>query len=106
MTKNEALKACIDGKKVRLPYWAEDDMYMYFYGSTFRTKGGDVAYLANWSDVGWQIVSETFDFATAWKAVNQGKGIQSKESGKSYYKVYSSVPLYSFEIDGEWLILD
>ena len=66
MTKNEALKAVIEGKQVRCTSWKEGDAMQKNY----------------------------VDFATAWKAYEEGR------------KIASCLHITVDEIRGKWLILE
>lgn len=114
MTKNEALKAAIDGKKVRRSTWNEKE-YIQFYGGRFVDEDGREITDFSWADSNkWQIVPEYVDFATAFKAYEEGKAIQSVDGDQlgeiSVYhkseKKYFGLCVDAWEIRGKWIILD
>ena len=119
MTRNEALKAAIDGKKVRLIEWGKNQ-YLYFDSlrARFYYFDGNEEFATNSmaaTDIRnphgtWQIVPEYVDFAEAWKAYEEGKTIQSAVSYDKYNKKQEqSICFMRFcrkEIRGKWLILE
>lgn len=113
MNKNEALKAAIDGKKIRpldgcrVEYICFDRQSNRFLlkwtgESAVDTFNGD-----GWNISDWEIVSEYVDFATAWKAYEVGKIIKG-ESGKEYQR-NEHEHHWRFSTDdirGKWIILE
>ena len=115
MTKNEALKAAIDGKKVRNERWVPE-CYLCFKENQFFVIGPSApegnslhANGLNYSTGKWQIVPEYVDFAYAWKAYEDGKKVQSFK-GYVYEKLFNQdrfqVCFTMDEIRGQWQILD
>lgn len=123
MTKNEALKAAIDGKQVKAPLW-DDGIYLVWESGTFKIyssylKGGASIYGSRFSenpvchavDDGWQIVPKYVDFAEAWKAYESGKTIKCVHYSQQYKKSWFTCPakpctFTENEIRGKWLILE
>ena len=115
MTKNEALKAAIDGKKIRNKCWTTpQDVYIFWDGNKFLFADGFHFQEENMQSRihdGWQIVPEYVDFATAWKAYEEWpdrKTIQD-EFGKKYKKIQNGCNFNFFgetAIRGKWLILE
>ena len=121
MTKNEALKAAIDGKKVKCESWLNKNKYIEWqkhrfvvraFGCDNQQDACDSISLYNNDD--WQIVYETVDFATAWQAYERGETIQSCVSGRKH-KIESlsligesgnMMFMLIHDIRGEWLILE
>ena len=105
MTKNEALKATIEGKKVRVKTWQEDDVVHFMLdriGMSVRAFMDEKIPEANY-----EIVPEYVDFATAWKAYEAGKIIKG-ESGKEYQR-NEHEHHWRFSTDdirGKWIILE
>ena len=115
MTKNEALKKCIDGAKICHEDYRPNN-FIYFDGEKFILTNGDVstnagspAFALAHKD-GWKIVPEYVDFATAWKAHEEGKTIQSVINSKPFdtYKKSEDTNrgIFTDEIRGKWLILE
>ena len=107
MTKNEALKAAIDGKKIQHNEWA-NDFYFYFDGNKFCTNSGADFFpsKANKDNV-WQIVPEYVSFTEAWKAFENGKIVQSTQTGNKKKKSDNILQKFDeHEIRGKWLILE
>lgn len=110
MNKNEALKASIDGAKIRpVPKYPHDMDYVYFDGSIFCIKYKSGREVKCWllGDCEWEIVPEYVDFATAWKAYEAGKIIKG-ESGKEYQR-NEHEHHWRFSTDdirGKWIILE
>ena len=110
MTKNEALKAAIDGKKVRCLGWQTEEKLL-FDGKQFVFINSDgesdrVYDCLNYSD-DWQIVPEFVDFAEAWKAYEDGKTIKSIPCDAEYWVTDGIVDAFTSEqIRGKWLILE
>lgn len=111
MTKSEALKAAIDGKKVRNTNWSQPDLdRIWFNGKQFMFGHEGCELLLDGAsdyDTGWEIVPEYVDFATALKAYEAGKTIRSEKSGTTY--PHRNKLLRSFDltdIRGKWLILE
>lgn len=119
MTKNEALKAAIDGKRVRCLEWPNQNGYVKWNGEQF------VYFMSNKSSycvcdcefsmpgfITWEIVPECVDFAEAWKAYENGNKVESVFS-RIKFKINISNkgnrPQHYFsdrEIRGKWLILE
>ena len=112
MTKNEALKAAIDGKKIRNKLWGSSALdFIWFDGRQFlyghRHQGCFVpAKCAMDSEEDWEIVPEYVDFAEAWKAYESGKAIQSTISGAKYKQNRIGGQMFITDIRGKWLILE
>lgn len=117
MTKNEALKAAIDGKKLTSVFWngsyfAWDENKMEFFGVQSSGKINptwNIKEIANISSSDWEIVPEYVDFAEAWKAYEDGKRIRSVASECEWLKSTVGSAYHSFsttEIRGKWLILE
>ena len=112
MTKNEALKAAIDGKRVQHESW-NNYYYITWDGSVFKTEAGERYYFYHASNVGWQIMPELVSFDEAWKAYEQGKKIQSEFWGSVEVVSKGAEPKTGYrwcftpaEIRGQWQILD
>ena len=113
MTKNEALKAAIDGKKVTFAK-KSNVVYIYWDGmqfmshDSFGSRPADFK-LRAYENQDWQIVPEFVDFAEAWKAYDNGKRIRSVASECEWLKSTVGSAYHSFsttEIRGKWLILE
>lgn len=111
MTKNEALKAAIDGKKVTnrnlregdYVYW-EDNCFM-FYSARLNEHSRAESSLTLVD--GWELVPEYVDFATAWKAYEAGKTIKSIPCDAEYWVTDGIVDAFTSEqIRGKWLVLE
>ena len=116
MTKNEALKKCIDGAKIRHKEYRENNL-IYFDGEKFVLTDGFISMNADGPAFahkdGWQIVPEYVDFAKAWEAHESGKVIVSEFWGSADSIAKKQDPETSFrwcftpaEIRGKWLILE
>ena len=116
MTRNEALKAAIDGKKVKLIEWGKNQ-YLYFDSLRARFYYFDgneefATFSMAETDIRnphgtWQIVPEYVDFAEAWKAYQKEKVIQSVQTGNKKNKSCGILQKFDeFEISGKWLILE
>ena len=121
MTRNEALKAAIDGKKVRLIEWGKNQ-YLYFDSlrARFYYFDGNEEFATNSmaaTDIRnphgtWQIVPEYVDFAEAWKAYEAGKKIQpeafvnKKAFIKKNFELNFDNSFKESYIRGKWLILE
>ena len=102
MTKTEALKAAIDGKKVSVNIFA-----IKWNGKYFSDDDGLEYCIATLPDNGWQIVPEYVDFAEAWKAYEKGRVIQAAQTGNKKKKLLGLVQMFDeFEIRNKWLILE
>jgi len=106
MTKTEALKAAIDGERVYI-LGKNDSVYVYWDGHRFLSHDDfDERYtffdLADYNGE-WRIVPKTVDFATAWKAYEEGKTIQDDEGFT--YNEDDDPEFTSAAIRGPWLIL-
>ena len=113
MTKNEALKAAIDGKKIRNDRWMPE-CYLCFKENQFFVIGpsapegnslhsNGLAY----STGNWQIVPEYVDFAEALKAYRNSATIKSITGEKySLKREDESLCVNLKEIEGKWLILE
>ena len=111
MTKNEALKASIDGKKVRNINWLQPNLdRIWFNGKQFMFgHEGCELFLDGASDydTGWEIVPEYVDFAEAWNAYEEGKCVKSITGYVYSLKDESNIDgLLIKEIRGKWLILE
>lgn len=117
MTKNEALKKCIDGAKITHPsfvFHQEGKDWVEWNGQKFMRCGGrgepfEVKDSLDSLD-GWEIVPEYVDFFTAWKAYESDdrKTIQDAK-GKKYRKIQNGCDMNFFgetAISGKWLILE
>ena len=114
MTKNEALKKCIDGAKIRHKGYRENNL-IYFDGEKFVLTDGFISMDADGPSLAhkdeWEIVPEYVDFAAAWKAYEawpDRKTIQD-EKGTKYKKLQNGCNINFFgdtEIRGKWLILE
>ena len=113
MTKNEALKAAIDGKKIKCLQWGNQNAYVFWSGQNFyhvSNVNGDTDKATvqigfeQFND--WEIVTEYVDFATAWKAYEEGKTIQSTSSGEKYQNKQCGAFIRIDSIRGKWLILE
>jgi len=105
MTKNEALKAVIDGERVRHESWT-DGAYLYYAEFGFVLKPdykSEITFYDAAHEAGWRIVPKTVDFATAWKAYEEGKTIQDDEGFT--YNEDDDPEFTSAAIRGPWLIL-
>ena len=112
MTKNEALKAAIDGKKIRLPHFHQQE-YVVWHETcfAFHYENGHLekATFCLERNDNWEIVPEYVDFAEAWKAYDNGKRIRSVASECEWLKSTVGLDYHSFsttEIRGKWLILE
>ena len=114
MTKNEALKKCIDGAKIRHKGYRENNL-IYFDGEKFVLTDGFISMNADGPAFahkdGWQIVPEYVDFATAWKAYEEGKNIKSYcatycHTNKPQKRQMGLQSILISEIRGQWLILE
>lgn len=119
MTKNEALKAAIDGKKIKCLQWGNQNAYVFWSGQNFYHVSKVDGYtgeatvqigLEQFND--WEIVPEYVDFATEWKAYEEGKMIKCCHYGQSYKKGLhdrcpaNPIKFSTSEIRGKWLILE
>ena len=114
MTKNEALKAAIDGKKIRCVQWVNQNAYVFWSGQNFYhvpKVGGNTEtataqiVLEQFND--WQIVPEYVDFATALKAYRNSATIKSITGEKYSLKREDETLCVNLkEIEGKWLILE
>lgn len=109
MTKNEALKAAIDGKKIRLPHFHKQE-YVVWHETcfAFHYENGHLekATFCLERNDNWEIVPEYVDFAEAWKAYENGKAIQSTSSGEKYQNKQYGAFIRVDAIRGKWLILE
>lgn len=114
MTKNEALKKCIDGAEIRHKGYRENNL-IYFDGEKFVLTDGFISMDADGPAFahkdGWQIVPKYVDFAEAWKAYEKGKEIVSVSHNniKRRYGTYvndKNVRFLPEEIRGKWLITE
>ena len=106
MTKTEALKAALDGKKISHKSW-DSKFYITWDGSLFRTEVGEIYYFNHACDSEWQIVTEPVDFATALKAYRNSATIKSITGEKySLKREDESLCVNLKEIEGKWLILE
>ena len=115
MTKTEALKAAIDGKKIRCDEWVNQQAYVFWRENCFIHKSeinGNseqaTAQITYPGFVTWQIVPEYVDFAEAWKAYENGKTIQDMFT-HLYNKKEERCRFVDFDsksIRGKWLILE
>ena len=116
MTKIEALKAAIDGKKVSHRSW-DSKFYVIWDGSIFKTEAGEPYYFKHSCNVDWFILPELVSFNEAWKAYEEGKAIKSvKWSSVNFIKKEvcnekgwafdPDFTLAAHEIRGDWQILD
>ena len=105
MTKNEALKKCIDGAKVRRCFWCKYS-YVVFDGSFFKTEDGEMATILTDGD-DWQLYPAPVSFLEAWKAYGAGKSIKS-EITLQYFTPAAAPDVYISlrELRGQWIILD
>ncbi len=110
MTKNEALKAAIDGKKIRNKYWIPQDVYIFWDGNGFVFTDGNHFHpekMQSRINDGWQIAPEYVDFATALKAYRNSATIKSITGEKySLKREDESLCVNLKEIEGKWLILE
>ena len=91
MTKNEALKAAIDGKKIRCSVWPNQDAHIFWDGTRFIHHAGTQFGFAEANsqlmvsdDAVWDIAPEpSCDFPKALTAYRNGYVIES-ESGYLY----------------------
>lgn len=112
MNRNDALKAMIDGKRVkpRHPGYVLGTPidYLYFDGCQFRVvykDGNNIACPVIGEDV-WEIVPDYVDFAEAYKQYKNGRAIQPC-TGELYQKdsnYYDNLCVREKEIDGKWVI--
>ena len=106
MTKNEALKAAIDGKKIFHP---EILRPIHFDGNGFVCSEGHDMFMTTFSDDDdWGIYIETVDFFAAWQAYEEGKTIQwgPMRFSKKNEKSASSWAFPRDSIRGKWIILE
>ena len=105
MTKNEALKAAIDGKKVRCRHCKEHDLAHRMLDSI---RGNAQAFLdKSIDDSGFEIVPEYVDFAEALKAYRNSATIKSSTGEKYSLKREDETLCVNLkEIEGKWLILE
>lgn len=110
MTKNEALKAAIDGKKIVHPSFC-DDSYVYFNGRQFMRSCinpkddfaiGDSMHPTD----GYEIVIEYVGFAEAWEAYEEGKEVKSNSSNWHKRWEHEDTSVLLSDIRGKWLILE
>ena len=111
MTKNEALKAAIDGKKVRNTRWSQPEIdSIWFDGRNFRFGNNRVSLVVGSAldyEYGWQIVPEYVDFSEAWDAYEAGKAIQAQNSGITYHQRNKFLQGFIIsDVRGKWLILE
>lgn len=108
MILEEALKLCLDGKKIT---FEPDYFYVYWDGRSFRYVNVFEHIEEVADDIfddrdGWEIYNETVDFAEAWKARKAGKTIKSNMGMLYYPNTCPDCQLCLSEIDGRWLILE
>lgn len=118
MTKNEALKAAIDGAKVKCNKWIIDGLndYVFWDGKRFmyQSRNEPPEEVEDAIDIedGWEICPKTISFDEAIQAWKQGKRIQS--SGRDmwgkpmqYQREDNPFPAFCLsEIRGQWQILE
>ena len=110
MTKAEALKACLEGKKIRSTKWKPDE-YIYFSKSNdcFYNQNDQLKNVNNIPHYGDYVIAVMcVDFETAWKAYEFGRKISM--DGKSYWsKIGEISSLRAFspsDIRSKWIILE
>ena len=112
MTKNEALKAAIDGGKVKpeltnlLAYVTFEEKSMTFFAHW--KDGGKCKFLCNsYKNATWQILPELVSFDEAWKAYESGKTIKSIPGDAEHWLTDGIVDAFtSDQIRGKWQIID
>ena len=109
MTKNEALKAAIDGKKVKHKNWERS--YVYWnnccFTACYDSHDNHIFMPSSAPLDGWQILPELVSFDEAWKAYEQGKHIVSIPGDAEYWDTDGIVDAFtSDQIRGKWEILD
>lgn len=116
MTKNEALKAAIDGKTVRKGSWSGianltygKDGFVLIDSDGNKAPEETIFRLFRTTMSGdWEIVPNQVDFATAWKAYENGKTVQDMFTDL-YNKKEERCRFVNFDsksIRGKWLILE
>jgi len=110
MTKNEALKLAIDGKKVRHEGMLKTN-YLYWNGMKFIVEvvGGSEWEASSYMNAleDWKVIPEHVNWLTALAAYKGYKKVQSNTG-----EVYSlncedeTLCVTLSEIEGKWLILD
>ncbi len=101
MNKKEALKAAIDGKKVRRKEWNPDN-YIWFDGQTFRWKYSNITYIGG--DYGeWEIVKEPVKWSEEVYICDDLRGLKGL---KRYFKHHGCFntegETKGFEDEGRW----
>lgn len=112
LTKNEALKAAIDGNKIKCESWLNKNKYIEWQKHRFvvRVFGYDDQQdacdsIALYNNDDWEIILETVDFSTAWQAYEEGKTIRSLEGDSEYFLSEGIVDAFTTQqIRGKWII--
>lgn len=111
MELNEALKLCIDGKRVTLEC-NENSFYVYWNSQKFIFHNlltnefeEEVAYGIFEEKNGWKIYNPKVDFISAWKDFLAGKTIRSCTGDTYNLKDSTSDYMEIDEMMGEWEVL-
>lgn len=109
MTKTEALKAAIDGEKIRNERMSRAETYMMWDRERFVVSiGGSIIRTPDITSFmlgeNWSIVPKTVNFATAWKAYEAGHKIKHASWGSSE-RLRDGSLITPDDIRGPWLVL-
>ena len=104
MNIEEALNEVLKGNKIRNKIWKPYDKAYDILDNL-----SCLCEISRLSDFDWHVYDEPVDFATAWKAYEDGKTIKSVETDNKYNKFQEREVVYRMfrreEIRGKWEII-
>jgi hypothetical protein len=109
MDKTQALKAALNGYKIRQPNWDANE-FVYWNGDQFiyHNEHCDETLAQNSLEYrnGWERYELPVDFFSAWLAHESGQKIKSLVSGTIYQKGRIESHIFIEDINGKWAVLE